>query len=281
MEFETDLSISNDEALLSISNEERVNRQLATQEHIGKTSFSAYLAHVQYGTYDDKPACLVAIDFSFRFPSKASSRFTSAEVELTFEKALNRSKPSLRSTDASLDPIVANFAPKKVLGQVKTRENKKTWEIEVPVTFEAPFGSVGITGSFASETAMTEEGRSEVHGNRAQDDAHDDGANAVTWDFTENSLSKEGILRSFRSAIILWVRPKEAFWMHVSVKPVVKFSINPNRLFTKRLLQDRDDPILLDGEQTLGTIKSFGVSKFDSDDFPWHEMLSLPKELGR
>jgi len=59
-----------------------------------------------------------------------------------------------------------------------------------------------------------------VHGNLAQDDYHDDGANSVTWDLIENQISKEGILRSFRAVVGLFHRPNEPFWMDVSVKPV-------------------------------------------------------------
>jgi hypothetical protein len=279
--YEADLVFSSDgEKQLGIHNDERVNRSLATHEHIGKTSYSAYVRHVQYGTYQNKPACLVAIDFSFRFPNKGGSRFSSAEVEVTYERALDAEKPSLRSTDASLDPIVANFAPKQMFGQVKERENKKTFEIEVPLVFETPFGlSAEITGRWARETSMTEEGRTELYGNLAQDDEHDDGANSVAWDLSENPISKDGILRSFRGVVLLFCRPREAFWMHVSVKPVVKFSLDPRRLFTKRLVGDRDEPILLDGVTTLGNASCFGHDRFDTDEFPWQAVLNLPRSL--
>ncbi|KAF4332401.1 hypothetical protein FBEOM_13798 [Fusarium beomiforme] len=279
--FEANLVFSNEsDTLLGIHNDARVNRSLATQEHIGKTSYNAYVQHVQYGTYQGKPACLIAIDFAFRFPPLEGSRFSSAEIEVTFEKALNIQNPSVRSTDASLDPIVANFAPKTVIGQVKELESTKLFEIEVPVVFETPFGSAGLTSRWSKETKVTEEGRMEIHGNLAQDDDHDDGANSVTWDMTENPISKEGILRSFRGALILFCRKNEAFWMRVSVKPVVKFSLDPRRLFTKRLVGDKDDPVLLDGKTPRGSLSCLGYSAFDSSAFPWHEVLNLPAPLG-
>jgi hypothetical protein len=278
--FETDFIFKDSDALLSIKNNERVNRALATQDHIGKTGYSAYARHVQYGTYQDKPACLLGVDFAFRFPSKANSRFTSAEIEVTFEKALNSKNPSLRSTDASLDPIVANFAPKEILGSVVQRENKKSFEIEVPIVFDVPFGSAGITTKWTRKTTFTEEGRSEVHGNLAQDDEHADGANSVTWDLTENPVSKDGILRSFRGVFLLFCVPGEALWMHVSVKPVVSFSLDPRRLYSKKLIRERDDPVLLDGTTTLGNSSCFEYEKFDADDFPWDPVLKLPGPLG-
>jgi len=281
--FESDLVLEDLDPLLGIQNEGRVNRPLVTQDHIGKTGFSAYLSLVQYGTYRQYPACLLALDFSFRFPNKGGARFSSAEIELTFEKALDADRPSVRSKDASLDPVVANFAPKTLLGQILTREHKTTHEIKMPVVFEAPLGpKVGVTTTFGGETTVTEEGRLEVHGNLAQDDDHDEGANSVTWDMTENPLKKDGILRSFRGVVILKVRQREAFWLHVSVKPVVKFSLDPKRLFTKRMRQERDEPILLDGQtpyHSCGDGKSLRFDEFDSSEFPWEEVLHLPPRL--
>jgi hypothetical protein len=281
--FETDLVLVEDPGLLlGIENDGRVNRPLLTQDRVRKTSFSAYLGLVQYGTYRRDPACLLAIDFSFRFPNQGNGRFSSAEIELTFEKALDSARPSVRCLDPSLDPVVANFAPKTLLGQIKTREQTKTHEIEVPVVFEAPVGAakVGVTGKFGTETTMTEEGRSEVHGNLAQDDEHDEGANSVTWDMTENPLKMDGILRNFRGVVILQVRPRERFWLRVSVKPVVCFRLNPGKLFTKKMRQDRDDPVLLDGQTSYGECKSLSFDEFDADEFPWEEVLQLPSGLG-
>lgn len=279
--FEVDLVFSTDsDPLLGIRNDERVNRALATQETIGRTSYSAYVRHVQYGTYENRPASLVGIDFAFRFPPRANSRFSSAEVEVTFEKALDTSKPSLRSTDASLDPIVANFAPKDILGQAKERENKTAFRLEVPIVFNAPFGSAQMLAKWSRETTMSEEECLEVHGNLAQDDYHDEGANSVTWDLTENPISKGGILRSFRAIVVLFHRPNEPFWMDVSVKPVVKFSLDPRRLFTKRLVREKDEPVLLDGRTMFGNSSCLKYDQFDSDDFPWQEVLNLQAPLG-
>ncbi|KAL6814081.1 hypothetical protein V8C40DRAFT_255904 [Trichoderma camerunense] len=279
--FESDFVFSDeDDGLLGIRNDERVNRSLATQDQIGKTGYSAYVRHVQYGTYENKSACLLGIDFAFRFPPKGLGRFSSAEIEVTFEKALNISKPHLRSTDASLDPIVANFAPRQILGQTKPRDNHRILEISAPIVFHTPFGPAQMSAKWSQETTFTEEGRLEVHGNLAQDDDHDDGANSVTWDLTENPVSKNGILRSFRGVIVLFCRPGDAFWMRVSVKPVVKFALDPRKLLTKRLVGDKDEPVLLNGRQSLGSSSCFGYSEFDAEDFPWLDVLNLPQPLG-
>ncbi|GFP58629.1 hypothetical protein TASIC1_0010044000 [Trichoderma asperellum] len=279
--FESDLVFSDEiDNLLGIRNGERVNRSLATQDQIGKTGYSAYIRHVQYGTYENKYACLLGIDFAFRFPPKGIGRFSSAEVEVTFEKALDISKPALRSTDASLDPVVANFAPKQMLGQVKSWHNRKTFEISTPIIFNAPFGSAQLSAKWSQKTALTEDGQLEVNGNLAQDDDHDDGANSVTWDLIENPVSKNGILRSFRGVVVLFCHPDDALWIHVSVKPVMKFVLDPWRLMIKRLMSDRDDPVLLNGRRTLGSLSCLSHTKFDAEDFPWQDVLNLPQPLG-
>jgi hypothetical protein len=278
--FDTDFFLSDEpESLLRIENNGRVNRSLATQEQIGKTGYSAYVRHVQYGTYDGKSACLVGLDFAFRFPPRAGSRFSTAEIEVTFEKAIDPQDPSVRCKDPSLDPIVANFAPKQMLGKVRERNDSMSVGVEVPITLGLPFASAGVTPSWSRDTTKTQEGRAELYGNLAQDDDHDDGANSVTWDLTENPVSKEGIFRSFRGIVLLFCRPQEAFWLRVSVKPVVKFSLDPRRLFTKRLMQDRDDPVLLDGSTMLMHPSLSSYTEFTETGFPWPRLLQAPEAI--
>ncbi|KAI0099039.1 hypothetical protein GGR51DRAFT_536556 [Nemania sp. FL0031] len=271
--FERNLEFDEIDGQLSIRNEGRVNRQLATHDKLGRTSYSAYVRHIQYGTYGKKPACLLAIDFSFRFPTRSNSRFSSAYIEVTFEKALDISKPRLRSTDASLDPIVANFAPKQLSDEPKVREVSRMFEVEIPFKIEAPFVSAGFSLKRSSEIVQTEEGRGQIHGTLFQDDEHDDGPNGVAWDLEENHVSKEGIVRSLRALVVLHCRPREAFWMHVEVKPVVNFTLDPRRL-VRRLVGDRDEPIALDGRTEFGKPECFVQSDFDYEDFPWQILLA-------
>lgn len=71
-----------------------------------------------------------------------------------------------------------------------------------------------------------------------------------------------------------------AFRFAHRAKPVVKFSLDPKRLFTKRMVGRGDEPILLDGETTLGDPKCHSCDVFDADDFPWDVILNLPGQLG-
>ncbi|KAK4663235.1 hypothetical protein QC763_606830 [Podospora pseudopauciseta] len=270
---------------LAITNNSRINRPLATHSSLSPSSYTAYLRHVQYGTYHSLPSCLLALDFTFRFPTTSTSRFSSAEITLTFTHTTSPSKPSLPSASPSYDPIISNFAPVSIIGPPQARTNSNTFEIAAPLTlFDTPFGlgpSVGVTPRWAKETTKMEEGQAELHGYLAQDDDHDEGANSVAWDMAENPVSKGGIFRSFRGVVLLTLpRPGEPFWMKVEVKPVVKFSLDPKRWLAQRLIGKRDDPILLDGKTGLGDSICHGFEAFDAEDFPWDAVLKGPRQLG-
>ncbi|KAH0557165.1 hypothetical protein GP486_005046 [Trichoglossum hirsutum] len=281
--FETTFDITEGKPILKIHNRERVNRPLATQDEIGHTSFGANLQRVHYGTYEDKPVCLVSLDFSFRFKAKTLCRYNYAEVEVEFEKAIDPKNPELRNTSPLLDPKVVNLAPKEVYGVIKLVNELKHWEVSIPAMFQSSVGiSAGITASVGAKTYATAENRMEIHGNLSQDDDHDEGANGATWDLTENQAHRDGIFRHFRAVILIQHQPQEAFWMRVTVKPSVKFSLDPRRLSQKgdvfhKLLQLNDDPILLDGKTPHGPADC-GSNNFSSKDFPWEKVLQFPKE---
>ena len=67
--------------------------------------------------------------------------------------------------------------------------------------------------------------------------------------------------------------------MHVVAKPVVKCSLNPRRLFTKKLVGDEDELILCDGLTSMGDASCFTQDRFDAGDFPWHIVLDLLASL--
>ena len=282
--FSTDFDVDKDKTLLSIKNKGRVNRALVTQEQINNTSFSATLHRVQYGKYQGETACLISLDCSFRFKSKSLSRYEYAEVQVEFETAVDTSKPRLRSSEPLADPRVVNYAPKEVYGIVTTVDQRKHWKIEIPLMFHSPIGlKAGLTGSGGSDWSTHEDNRIEIHGNFYQDDEHDEGANGVTWDLQENKTQHYGIFRSFRSVIMVKHQAARPFWMRVSVKPAVRFSLDLRRLVTKnsvllRLLQRNDDPVLLDCKTPLKGQPDFGCDDFSSDDFPWARILQMPQE---
>lgn len=276
--FEDSFRFDKPDNQLAIRNQGRVNRQLATHETLGRTGYSAYVRHVQYGSYQAKPACLLALDFSFRFPTRSNSRFTSAYIEVRFEKAPEQASQSQGPNEGgpSLpdDPEVVNFAPKQLSDAAPsaTREVNRLFELEVPFKVEVPHVSVGFSLKRSAGWTRTDEGRGRIHGAFYQDDDHDDGANGVTWDLEENHVSQEGIVRDLRALVMLRWPPEVPFLMYVRVKPVVSFALDARRL-VRRLVGERDDPVALDGRTQMGSPECLACSDFDSEDFPWHALL--------
>jgi hypothetical protein len=283
--FDTTFAIDETEVpQLGIHNDGRINRKLATQEKIGDTSFSATLNRVQYGTYNGASACLVAIDFSFRFKPKAPSRYSYASIHIAFNRAIDVLKPKLRATDLLDDPKVVNIAPKEVYGTVHIIDKKKTRNISIPLMFESQTHvSTGIEGLVGTETTEQTENRMEIHGQVYYDDDHDEEPNAVSWDLYENKVQKDGIFQNFRAAMVVANSAGKAMWMDVTVKPSVKFSMDPRRLLSKgdsfcRLLQLDDEPVLLDGKTPKEGQVSIDCDDFSSGQFPWDKVLWLPVE---
>lgn len=268
---------------LGIHNDGRVNRNLVARDAVQDTSFSATLRRVHYGTYQSESACLVVLDCAFRFRPRVLSRYSYASVKVTFRHAVDINNHKIKPTKPSDDPAVVNLAPKEVYGIVKTVEEKKVRDITIPLMFESPIGlSAGVEGHLGIERTEHQDNRMEVHGNLHYDDDHDE-AYGATWELYENPAQGDGIFRHFRAAIILCHPADQPMWMSVTVKPSVKFSLNPERLFDKndpfaRLLQRNDEPVLLDGKTGKSDGTEISCNDFSSPDFPWSKVLWFPAE---
>ena len=269
---------------LGTHNDGRVNRTLITRDEVRDTSFSAALNRVHYGTYKGEPACLVSIDFSFRFRPRVLSRYSHASIKVTFKRAMDIHNHKIRSDDPSDDPGVVIMAPKEVYGIVTTVDEKKVRDITIPLMFSTPIGlSAGFQGHVSTERTEHRENRMEIHGELYYDDDHDEAPYGVTWDLYENSDQRDGIFRNFRAAIVVSNPPEQLMWMSVAVKPSVRFSVDPARLFGKndpfaRLLQMCDEPVLLDGKTPKGDHSELACDDFSSPSFPWPKVLWFPSE---
>jgi len=185
-------------------NDGRVNRTLITRDEVRDTSFSAALNRVHYGTYKGEPACLVSIDFSFRFRLRVLSRYSHASIKVTFKRAMDIHNHKIRSDDPSDDPGVVIMAPKEVYGIVTTVDEKKVRDITIPLMFNTPVGlSAGFEGHAGTERTEHQGNRMEIHGELYYDDDHDEAPYGVTWDLYENSNQRDGIFRNFGAAIVV------------------------------------------------------------------------------
>lgn len=282
--FETDFKLESTEAPAQLGPIPvgLPNRCVITRDRIGSTSFRATTQHVQYGKYDDELACLVVLEFAFRFKPRVLSRYSSAYVRVTFRCA-GDVKDSTIKANPEEDPLVKGFGPRRVYGFVSNSDNKLVRELKVPFAFEGGGVHVGLETSFTTEQTAQQAHRMKILGQTYDDDEHfDKGPNGVEWDLLENEVEKEGIFRNFRGAIVVLNPRQRPMWMEVQVKPSVRFSVNPLRLPMpepfRRLLQLNDMPVLLDGKTNLASQVELGCNDFNSKEFPWSKILQMPVE---
>jgi|TARA_R110002003_G_scaffold9_14_gene486 hypothetical protein len=284
--FETEFVFDDAAAIpqLGIEAKGKINRHLITQDKIGSTSFSATTQRIQYGTYHGKHACLIVIDFTFRFKPKVAARYSYASITVMFRRATDSSNHRAPKAPPESDPHVVNMAPKSMYGVVTSVEDKTVHDVTVPVMFENPFGlKAGVELHTSMERLEHSEHRMEIHGQRYEDDDHVDAPNGVSWDLFENPIHQNGILRNFRAAVVVLNPPGKPMWMEVVVKPSVKFSVDPRRLLRKndafaKLLQLNDQPVPLDGKTPKDDQAELGCDDFTSSKFPWPMILRLPVE---
>lgn len=263
--FETEFEVDNAAAIpqLGIEANGKINRHLITREKIGSTSFSATTQRVQYGTYNGNPACLIVINFTFRFRPKTPARYSYARITVTFRRATDLQNHRAPKAPPEDDPHVANMAPIGVYGVAMPVEDKT-----MQVVFESPLGL---------QTDV------DILGEPVEDDNHINAPNGGSWELRENSVEKDGILRNFYAAIVVLNPPGQPMWMEVAVMPSVRFSIDPRRLFGKndaiaKLLQLNDQPVPLDGKTPKEGQADLGCDDFSSPQFPWSKILRLPSE---
>lgn len=147
---------------------------------------------VSYGTWNSRPACLLAMRYFFKFGE--SSRFKSTEIVITFDSPTKRA--------GGRAPIVRNFSPRKVYG-IKSTEDKQ-WHYDVGIESALPSGPVSITPSVSAgkESSFTREHHLEIIGkpwsSRDQLDF-----NQVVWTAHETKTQKHGIPDELNLAVVV------------------------------------------------------------------------------
>jgi hypothetical protein len=274
-------------ATLHISNSNLVNREKITQQTISSTRFSARLSSVTYGTLPSssptpvpEPACLVVIDFAFSFRAGTRARFTRADIAVIFGQAADPAfsplpPPKDGASPALDDPVVRLFAPVQLWGVATVQHESRLWRVGMPVTAQAPGGVVqgGVEVSRESGKEVDIGKRMNVRGELIGDDAHVDGDNGVEWVVGENAAQKDGIPHRLTVAIVVSLpKSKSGMTVAVEVKPAVAFSMNP-----LRLMQQKHDPIYLDGKTGKGT-PPVGVTDFADPSIDWAKVIKFEAE---
>lgn len=273
-EFEFDKTAST--TLGGIKNKGKTNREKVTAASIKHTSFKCTLDRVQYGTYDSAPACLIEFDFWFHFENRSKSRLrcTTASIEIIFTKTADKNFTPLPNPSPDDDPVVVLFGPAKVWGLVKSVTEKQTHLLMLPFLLRTTGLETGIQYVNTNHSEIEVDHRMNIQGSTIGDAEHSRD-NIVRWKLDENEAQKDGIVHQFRAVVVVLLPPGDGrMKAKVTVKPTVKFSLNPARWL---LRQTGDDPIYLDGTTNKGKALE-GLVDFHDPNFDWAQTVKVPTE---
>lgn len=163
-----------------------------------RTYITADLERVIYGSFDRKPACLIVFNFKFRFEADSHLRFKRAEIAVSF-KATPDGSHKCRPKD---DPVIYNFALKKMYGNLTMENNSWTYGIELPCMVTLGPAQFGAQPYVEKSSSFKKGHRMEIVGREFKDAEHDQ-ENEVIWSIKENGKQKNGIPEELKFAVIV------------------------------------------------------------------------------
>lgn len=193
--------------------------QLLREGRLGQSDISARVGKVQFGTYQNQPACLLLIKVNFSPKNRNLFRFRNATVMVDFaEYESHNSSPQEHHVDAGLDLHekeirsglkVRTFYPELIRGLVRSGSNNISFGVSAPLS---PAGTPTINSSFA--TTRPRDGYHVVQGSLTGPRPQ----TRVRWVISENEISKSGIYEQPRLAVIVQHAPGAKFTMSLDLK---------------------------------------------------------------
>lgn len=261
-----DLEIDGSAGQLGAKTPKEINEgsQRALFRQLGKWGAQSNVTHLTHGTYRDRPASIVGLDFRFLFEAGGSDRFCAARIEVTFT-ALPGQKgqsPSPRP------PVVKHICPKIMEGPITRAKRTKQTEISTSLSASgAPAPVLASVGASRTDGVEYEENhRIRIKGEKwsSKDDMEDD--NMIIWTLTENSKQGDGIPADFKVAILVQ-HEGVPFQGIVKIKATTKLNLS---LFGRPW--PKPNPLILSPEVSLGS--SMGMTDFDElEDEHWQKMI--------
>ena len=194
---------------------------------------------VHYGTWKDKPSCLVLLQFTFR--SKAGAlRLKSADLHVSFQKQSSAGTPSVTE-----GPRLENFSPRKIYGTPVTEHRKWTYEFSAQANIGAGLVSAGPTASIERESAFLVEHRLKIVGQPWSDRRREE-PHQVLWSVQEASKTGYGIPDTLNTGIVISYNGPFQATVEVSAKLGVGIPI-----YTPPW--SKDDPLLFNGTTEKGS----------------------------
>lgn len=240
------------------SQTEEENRPKLLHQQLGKLSVTGQLERVRYGSWKNKPACLIMMRFQF---NAKASRFTKATVQITFGRR--------EEIDPEEAADIKAFGPKELLGERTVEQRQKhsgltgTFGITNPVT--ATLGP-----DVSRDSTFDKIHRRTVWAYAKPEDVDDQLTNQVTWKLTENKKDHgEGLGSVFRTVMV--VRYNGPFQAAIDVSA----HTSPDFFWLARPWT-KDDPVLFREGYSYGeplSLEHEPRTFSDMTDVDWSELL--------
>ena len=234
------------------------------KEFLNRRAVGKFL-RVQYGYYKSRPACLLVLNFTFRY-SQDLLRFKEAKIVLSFDRMYREGK----TTEQEKVPIVRNYSPKTVFGFITTESIDLTYSGKVQCS--VPAGPVTISPELQTTkgSSFTKDHRLQIIG---QDFPAKDGAESseVEWTVSERGKVKYGIPNDLNVGVV--VEYEGDFLANIAVE--VSTPSTP-KLFGS--LWGKDDPVYFFPPLSLG--EPLRTKNFDQlTDSDWEYLVPYRQEF--
>lgn len=195
-------------------------KQLLQEGKLGASEFSARLQKVIFGTYEGKPACLIAFQANFAPKNRGWFRFRDATIQAETEDAEDVNSVDIADDDddeyheiaedqSSKGTLVVRFHPSLVHGPVQTAA--ETYGISLQAPIAPPGIGVNISGGW-SITAPR------VSSHLIQGALTGRPETGVKWTMKENDVSKSGIYEQPTFAMIVRFKEERGFILTLNMK---------------------------------------------------------------
>jgi hypothetical protein len=198
IELELDASAGH---LGSVPTEIREGAHRASFRQLGRWGAQANVLHIENGVYETRPATLFAFEFRFLFESGSISRFTWAEVRVTF---LPHQQSDPKISPGTSHTTVNHFIPCLIRGDVTPVNRSNRIEISASASGPAPAGvQPGVAATVSRGEEFVREYRMEISGEKwtSDEELYDD--NMVIWTLSENSRQGDGIPKALKVGVLV------------------------------------------------------------------------------
>ena len=222
-------------------------RSTITARELHHFRFQArYRGGARFGTFDQKPACLIILDFSFQKFGSTPCRYKHARIDVAFEDAkvalAEMQDPQEFEECMAHNPRVLAFEPHDYHGPGTSGTGSST--IGGSVSLSAPGGIFGVSLNPSHTTPFAREGYAQVHGVPTDEDSR------IVFSVDENSMSGDGIRSEWSAAMIVQYTPGRRFAARVRIKAHIFLRV------TNPVCGAKDDPVFFDRDYMRGAGKA-------------------------